>query len=152
LDEGGGGKTIVKDPRAIRDVVLDLVIISLFVGVLAADFVYRFDPAKKLPYVALVIEFTEELTDVQLLDSVQAALRARTKQPESVQFHNVRVVTASLPTRTSRFVCGEYRAENSFGWYSGLISFIGFGSNVFTEEDIELQPLLPIRKLLSQCE
>ena len=59
------------------------------------------------------------------------SLESSLKDPSSVQYKNVGIITKKAGTKT---VCGEYNAKNSYGGYVGFKRFLAPASNFFLLE------------------
>lgn len=79
--------------------------------------------------------------------AAEATVRSRMKDPDGVQFRNVRVVWDGDKGLT----CGEYNAKNGFGAYIGFRPFVGNGNLVFTGEDAASLPKGTFAMLLEKC-
>lgn len=58
-----------------------------------------------------------------LVSAAKDAVSAAMKDPQSVEFRNVRTVDLVTEAGTGLIVCGEFNAKNGFGGYSGFEKF-----------------------------
>lgn len=57
------------------------------------------------------------------IEAAKLAISTRMKDPNSIQFRDVRVVALNTPAGDTEVVCGEFNAKNGFGGYSGYEKF-----------------------------
>lgn len=76
-------------------------------------------PVAKQPDEAPIKDHIEELIPAEApeVEAAKRALKAAAKDPDSVQFRNVKIVPGTQE------VCGEYNARNGFGGYNGFKPF-----------------------------
>ncbi len=58
-----------------------------------------------------------------MVSAAKDAVSASMKDPNSVEFQNVRTVDLVTEAGTGLIVCGEFNAKNGFGGYSGFEKF-----------------------------
>lgn len=73
--------------------------------------------------------------DQKLLDEAKAYVRSVARDPESVQFRNLKVHDgADYNYGNSMAVCGEYNARNGFGGFTGFERFAYQGKSSVHDE------------------
>ncbi|MBB4287409.1 hypothetical protein [Roseospira goensis] len=84
-----------------------------------------------------------------MIDGAKEALVKKLRDPESVQWRNIRIVDYA----EGRLVCGEYNARNAFGGYVGFQPFASGGQTarmLFIDQDPAIETALNA-PLLEAC-
>lgn len=84
----------------------------------------------------------------RLFDAAKAAIAAQLKDPESVQFRNLR--SSQAPTG-AELVCGEFNAKNSFGGYIGFKPFLWSDAGVLIEAGDDADKSITGAFILATC-
>lgn len=74
--------------------------------------------------IILCLTTTTTFANQNAINNVKSAIKESLKDPDSVVFKNVRVVTN---TKGEKSICGSYNAKNSYGGYVG---YTGFSADV----------------------
>jgi hypothetical protein len=96
-------------------------LVSTAVSTCVCAFAHAAEPAK---------DYSKEIA------FAKRALERGLKDPSSVQYRDIRVVTKKTGTRT---ICGEFNAKNSFGGYVGFQSFAAEVAVPLPQVDLDME-------------
>ncbi|MCR6661845.1 MAG: hypothetical protein NVV60_01525 [Luteimonas sp.] len=78
---------------------------------------------RALLIVTLLAGCNQQPQEDPMIVLAKQAIEDRAKDPQSVQYKDVRVVDISTPLGIAQGVCGEFNAKNSMGGYVGFERF-----------------------------